>query len=1343
MTGPSAVSPTSLNPEWDITLTDGTDSVGVVLTDGQGNRNHRAIQRTPFGNRTAIKTAQGTNKYEDLELPYMTIPQNDWSGGRGKLVFDEDASRYWDGFRCDTSRDNKVILGPLETYSTVPYKYTDGYPILASDQFVWRELSSAPTYYARSFVASDDYDSQAVQLWIKKTGTPGNLMVAIYSDDSGEPDAVVDTAVALAAGSVNAEETYLYRFLWSPTGATISITGSATYHIVVYVATGTHDATNYWSVGFENGVSGNYSIDASLWAAVLTAPFFRVDAEETVTDYGTSNGIYFEYKGALYWASIPGSGKASILYINGDRGAAASNSADKTWLYDATPKTWTVDEWIGSIVEITGGPGAGEWRTITANTATALAVSPDWIVTHTTATEYVIKKSNKWSAVESLTYSVKDIAVANGYVIIANGNQNMQMYRAYNNAGTWTDQLATMGGIWGTKNIHTIQQPDSSWDLYGTYHAYGGNEVWPEEYGIWRAKVSDSFSILEKVYGEVFPTNVPWDSRVISYVTNEVNAGMTYITSTDVFTTGTLAVYEPPDPVDLTQGNSLSFWIKSNETFTAGQLQLKLDDWVDLGQTPSPAKFLAPRRMSPTKVFLYDWSAGTYDTAATFGRLYDGTSNGYTIAGWTTDDWLFVGFSSPFSALYFDMGATVNDETATMNVYYFDGKAFSTLGTNDKTLVSGDTLHQDGLLGFTSIPPRWEPSYVNSVEAYWVALVPSANLTANIVITDINVIAAATSDLTAQAIDPDTSTNALVWPRQYDGIYVGWGDKFNAVYFDMGTSLNSEESSMTAYYYNGHSWTALTISDGTETANDTLAQDGNITFTIPYDWQTYTIGSDDLYWVKFVPVPDTATDELDEVSIADVYVTRQNNITINLPAITADKWTYCILTPTLGFTKYPYPDFTQVKSIALYCAADQNVALSIRLHGGIQLISTTGAAYDHWEIESSIVPNKIVSYISSDGVTVNPFIFTNRGPKEIQTQNNDAIVDLPIAEITALSDDKSGVAVCKNDVYLYFNLGRKIERYYNGNLEDIGPDLDDGMPAIRQGDVVSLLSYPGRVYAAINAGTTSGQYSSILLNKGSGWHEIYRAPSAMPIYAMYYQAIPGSNTGRLWVAQDTDIIWIPISTNPDTDPDYYYFPEGYIITGWIYAGMWAIKKVFDSLTMFIENAYAGQMYAQVEYQVDDSTTTWTSISGDYDTAVEEIALATARPSGRRIRFRIHLQTYNTGNTPVLTATSVDLYGVVPLKYQYTFTGLLSELTHYDVNLDEQEMRALGYADAAETALALLDGWADNATVLTMNSRYSLYNGKTVLMTAPVHQPIDTNPVEQYERHVLNITCHDL
>ena len=75
----------------------------------------------------------------------------------------------------------------------------------------------------------------------------------------------------------------------------------------------------------------------------------------------------------------------------GDTGTASAGGAST--LTDAT-KTWTVNQWAGKTVTITGGTGSGQTRTITSNTATALTVSVNWGTNPDNTSTYAIVKIN-------------------------------------------------------------------------------------------------------------------------------------------------------------------------------------------------------------------------------------------------------------------------------------------------------------------------------------------------------------------------------------------------------------------------------------------------------------------------------------------------------------------------------------------------------------------------------------------------------------------------------------------------------------------------------------------------------------------------------------------------------------------------------------------------------------------------------------------------------------------------------------------------------------------------------------------------------------------------------------
>ena len=160
----------------------------------------------------------------------------------------------------------------------------------------------------------------------------------------------------------------------------------------------TDKSTNYWVIQTDSGANGFRSADGSTWAANIPAAYYRVLS--AAPNPLTGMCLFVDYKRTQYMITQPVAGN-SYIYMNGDKGAADDNSAAKSTLIDAT-KCWVVNQWIGAKVIITAGPGAEEskpWRDITENDGTTLTVSPAWYVSHTTATEYAIVNTDKWSVV--------------------------------------------------------------------------------------------------------------------------------------------------------------------------------------------------------------------------------------------------------------------------------------------------------------------------------------------------------------------------------------------------------------------------------------------------------------------------------------------------------------------------------------------------------------------------------------------------------------------------------------------------------------------------------------------------------------------------------------------------------------------------------------------------------------------------------------------------------------------------------------------------------------------------------------------------------------------------------
>jgi len=104
------------------------------------------------------------------------------------------------------------------------------------------------------------------------------------------------------------------------------------------------------------------------------------------------------------------------------------------------------------------------------------------------------------------------------------------------------------------------------------------------------------------------------------------------------------------------------------------------------------------------------------------------TSNTVTILN---GEYLYIRHSVNVDGrLTFDLGATVNTNTATMSGQFFDGSGWVSLsGFADTTLATGKTLAQDGAFTWTT-PTNARLVNHNNEMGYWVRFTPSADLTA-------------------------------------------------------------------------------------------------------------------------------------------------------------------------------------------------------------------------------------------------------------------------------------------------------------------------------------------------------------------------------------------------------------------------------------------------------------------------------------------------------------------------------------------------------------------------------------------------------------------------------------
>ena len=329
---------------------------------------------------------------------------------------------------------------------------------------------------------------------------------------------------------------------------------------------------------------------------------------------------------------------------------------------------------------------------------------------------------------------------------------------------------------------------------------------------------------------------------------------------------------------------------------------------------------------------------------------------------------------------------------------------------------------------------------------------------------------------------------------------------------------------------------------------------------------------------------------------------------------------------------------------------------------------------------------------------------------KVDGQNETYTLDrINIDELRTTAEEWNGRATATSNVYLMFSWLNGLQRYYNTQLEGKGPDHGEGLPFERQGHVSSIVSYPSNSFISIDAGKSG--YSSVLMFNGSGWHEIYRAPNkGERITDMAFQPIYGDRPDRLWIALGDDVIWLTMPSHvlyALQDPNAEYTHESVLVSAWHTAGMQDIEKLWHSLKLMAENLGA-YCWIEADYQLDDEDD-WHPIDEWYgiSPSQKEIFSEEQSVNGKKLRYRLRLQTTDKHMTPKVTAVVIEAVGRIDIKYAY---GFHFRAIKYKRNLSGvyEEMEPIEMLD-------ILDDWAGRLRKLRLNSRWKAFDDKIVYL----------------------------
>lgn len=1358
------VTPTSQAPSHHIHLDDGAGNkvlFNLVRAAGSDPITHKTLfepdpeglSRNTFPNQ-AIRMTNAGGEYADLQPPFQPYEQNDWSGGRGMKYWHKDKTRFEDG-NLFSPVENQLILPGLPGYAggqlggDAPHEDYALMPNPDSTLVKYLDIYGAARYVARQFAPIYTFDCDSLILPLALIGTaPGNLRVDIYSDSgSNTPNASLANATLTSADFGTEEQFKQYRLTLN---TTLTLTASTFYWIVVSSVTD-GDSANYWQILAEalSALSATQSTNGTSWTPV--SPYRAPCAILCDANADDRRYTFFEYKRQLYAVSKPQDGSGfGVIYMNGWRGTADSNSGALTKLKDSTQTGWSIGTPnTDGIVLITNGPGSEEaqpWRKIVGSASGQLTVSPAWKTTHTTDTEYVVLGSKFWTALQTVYAKLTDVHVAGEFVYFSFGNDAaMWRYRAYNNAGTWTNSF-TVESVTKAHRVTTIPDATSPKQIL---YAYNNSHPLGPVY--WKMLIPPASGDLYREIGEIQPTDVPFNDKSITNVTQAVGEFGTKITMASGFTTGLIATKDLESPLTIAQGQKIAALIKSDVAVTTGQLTMRLSSrpWLQQQNSGNQHKQLADFAYAriaqrPTLVKY----AATYNnsTGATTDKpeIYDGQEDTSNTIPLTSNIQLLVMADSPFNWMEAHITVANTNTPITLTMEYFNGKDF-TLHTITGNFggVANTPFGATGEQTITfNLPEDWAPYTIDGNTGYAVLLICSGTITAETAVSDFEVKNTEAYEYVSlgYAKDAVTTYPSRVTLTTSDRLIIGMANNpFDGISIDVGSTPNAVAASLTGRYFSGETTGALAsgITDGTASGGATLAQDGTITFTAPSDWQKLSLDGNAAYYIFLQPSADlTANIDLNEISV----LLTESTYDVDC-ILAANTWTWVVGSASPGSKP---PDGMIVRNVSFILNSDLG-AQNLELKDGIHLISP----YPEYRSLGGYRATNIVAYGQGQEILQPYILFEARRLHRIDTLNNDLLVPVLVTAMETLADESNGRAAAHSGVYLYFNMGPRLMRYFDGSLESVGPDLDDGLPYDKQGVISSVIPYAGdQVIYAVNAAERDPLFTSaVYVRSGSGVHELYRAPVGEPIHNLRIQVVPGMEADRLWIAVNTQLVWVPIPSytrNPlkDLDADlvsnYYYLHEGYLTAGRLTDGASGLTKVFVSMVLVTENlrtSTTAPCWLDIYYRVDDDTA-WTKITTQITTSpVQEVSLGYV--SCREFQYRIRAHSFGgIKYTPVIKSVYVKGLTIYPASYVYSVQGMLG-----DTLLD---LEGRPHAHTASTEITLLDGWRNTGAPLTLTDLYTPWSSRTVMIQSLNYRPYAINTKGKHiEQYIFDATLLDV
>lgn len=244
---------------------------------------------------------------------------------------------------------------------------------------------------------------------------------------------------------------------------------------------------------------------------------------------------------------------------------------------------------------------------------------------------------------------------------------------------------------------------------------------------------------------------------------------------------------------------------------------------------------------------------------------------------------------------------------------------------------------------------------------------------------------------------------------------------------------------------------------------------------------------------------------------------------------------------------------------------------------------------------------------------------------------------------------------------LYIPALQGILRYDASSLLPVGPDLGEGLPLNRSGEIAALATQNNYLYCAVRA--TLGP-STVWAYNGQGWHYITELPTneEMFITSLFYHRA----RQKLFIGTNKGVVWhVTASDNPNVlllDELAYTAPYATIETDWIFGGLMDVDKDWESVMILGDNISAD--YPIRVYWVDDDSEVWEYL-GEVTESGQELRWSDydTRPNSKRLSLGLGLYSKYTpdwSGTPIVRAVRVKYHNMIRDTYRWNLPIQVSD-----------------------------------------------------------------------------------